>query len=569
VEPAIASDRSRRTNADPPPSLPRESLSVNAWPHRILTSGHEAPLVWSIVVNVLCGLVAIDAAVALAGWVLSNPTLTNPIHGLGPMRWTTALAFLMVSIAIVLRHIRSPARVLVSVGDILSLAPLGIALFSLFTNLFQSTPGIPHLVYLRSSDFAASHLFPESFRQLPWRMSFGAGLGVATLSLALLLLDRLRRISTTLLSVGIMLSLAAICGFLFRARHLFGPGLIDAMSVQTALSLLALFAAAFAARPMREPMRSLFAPELGIEARMELLVGTWALPLLIGLAVQDGFRRGWYEPSLALALFAVAVIGLQTLLIWRSDLALTQLIKNKQRMEEVLRKNEKLAVAGRLAASISHEINNPLESISNLLYLIRTSDSSAEQHTYADMAIEELRRVTQITTQTLSFYRENTAPILSDVNPILESSVQLLRGKISSMGIDVVEEYYPPLPAIICSAGELRQVLVNLISNALDATPRGGRIVVRAALSKAWTRAGKSVLRIAVADSGSGMPPRVLARVFEPFYTTKEKTGNGLGLWVAADLIEKHGGWMKVRSSTVGGHQGTTFQLVLPIGSAE
>jgi signal transduction histidine kinase len=485
------------------------------------------------------------------------------------MRWTPAVAFLMLSIAIVLRHIRSPARILVSVGDVLSLAPLGIALFSLFTGLFQSTPGIPHLVYLQSSAFAASHLFPESFQHIPWRMSFGAGLGVAALALALLLLDRLRRVSTALLSVGIMLSLAAICGFLFRARHLFGPGLIDAMSVQTALSLLLLYAAAFAARPTREPMRSLFAPELGIEARMELLIGTWALPLLIGLAVQDGFRRGWYEPSLALAIFAVAVIGLQTLLIWRSDLALTQLTKNKQQMEGVLRRNEKLAVAGRLAASISHEINNPLESISNLLYLIRTSDVLEEQHGYADMATEELRRVSQITTQTLSFYRENTAPILSDVAPILESSVQLLRGKISSMGVDVVEEYYPPLPAIVCSAGELRQVLVNLISNALDATPRGGRIVIRAALSKAWTRADKSVLRITVCDSGTGMPPHVLARVFEPFYTTKEKTGNGLGLWVAADLIEKHGGWMKVRSRTSGDFRGTAFQLVLPIGSAD
>jgi len=558
----------RRPQEAPSDSVPRPL--VRAWPRRILTSGYEAPLVWSIVVHVFCGIVFLRTAMTLDGWIQSRPSFSLQVFSLpsrsfDPMIWTTALSLFLLSIAIVLRHIRRPVRFVVYVADIFSLASMGIALFSLFTRLFESTPGIPRLLYLHASAFAASHFLPS----IPWRMSLGGSLGIAILALAVLLLDRLRRICTTLLSIGITLALAAICAFLFHAHQLFGTSLLDAMNVQTAFSLLLLNAAAFAVRPLREPMRSLFAPELGIEARMELLVGTWALPILIGLAVRDGFRRGWYEPSLALALFAVAIIGLQTLLIWRSDLALIQLTKNKQRMEEVMRKNEKLAVAGRLAASISHEINNPLESISNLLYLIRTGSSLEEQYNYADMATEELRRVTQITMQTLSFYRENTAPRLSDVAPILESSVQLLRGKISSMGVDVVEEYYPPLPAIVCSAGELRQVLVNLISNALDATPRGGRIVVRAALSKAWTRGGKSVIRIAVADSGCGMPPAVLARVFEPFYTTKEKTGNGLGLWVAADLVEKHGGWMKVRSCIRGKHPGTTFQLVLPVGSGE
>ena len=554
-----------RRRKDSPESSYGAIASVTAWSTPIPTTGYEARTVWLVVVNACCGLVAIAAAITLTGWIEAKPALTTPIHGLGPTRWTTALALLMIALAILVRQSRRPLQGLVALADVFSLAPLGIALFSLFTELFESTPGIPNLLYSRASALAEARLLPG----VPWRISVSASLGIAILSMAILLLDRMRRISTSLLALGTVLSLAAICGFLFQAHQLFGDLLLDAMSIQTVLSLLLLYVASFACRPIREPMRSLFAPELGIEARIELLVGTWVLPLLIGLAVRDGFVRGWYEPSFALGLFAVAVIGLQTLLIWRSHRALTNLTRNKARMEDALRKNEKLAVAGRLAASISHEINNPLEAISNLLYLIRTSDTIDEQHRYADMATDELRRVTQITTQTLNFYRENTAPVLSDVTPILESSIQLLRGKISSMGVDVVEEYYPPLPAIICSAGELRQVLVNLISNALDATPRGGRIVVRAATSKSWTRAGKNVIRIAVGDSGSGMSPGVLAHVFEPFYTTKAKTGNGLGLWVAADLIEKHGGWMKVRSNTNGQHKGTTFQLVLPTGSAE
>jgi signal transduction histidine kinase len=546
-------------------SVPHAMTPSSAWPSHLAVPGLEAPLVWSVVVYILCGVVGAGAATSLIGWIRATPLLTMPLQGFDPMHCTAGLALLLLALAIVLRHIRRTIHFVVYLTDTFALSALGIALFTLFTRLFESTPGIPHLIYVQASSFAMLHL-PAS---LPWRMSAGSSLGIVMLALAVLLLDRLRRISVTLLAVGIMLSLAALCGFLFHAHQLFGSSLLEAMTVQTAISLLLLYAAAFASRPMREPMRSLFAPELGIEARMELLVGTWALPLLIGLAVRDGYMRGWYEPSFALGLFAVAVIGLQTLLIWRSDVALTQLIRNKQRMEEVLRKNEKLAVAGRLAASISHEINNPLEAISNLLYLINTSDDLAEHHRYAGMATEELRRVTQITTQTLSFYRENTEPVLTDVRPILQSSVQLLRGKISSTGVDVIEQYPPSLPPIVCSAGEVRQVIVNLISNALDATPRGGCIVMRASLSKAWTRSGKGVLRIAVSDSGSGMPPHVLARVFEPFYTTKEKTGNGLGLWVAADLVEKHGGWMKVRSSTSNGHRGTTFQLVLPIGSGD
>jgi signal transduction histidine kinase len=567
VDSETTSTRWKRRKDDAAAPSARQPAPEDAWPRRIFTAGYEAPVLWSMVVYGFCGLVLVAAVVTLMGWIEAKPALTTPFHDFSPTRWTAALCFTLLVFAILLRHVRRPGAFFSPLADVFALAPLGIALVSFFTTVFDSTPGIPHKIYVAATTLAAQHLQLQP--EIPWRMSLGSDIGIGVLAFALFVLDRLRRFSTALLSGGIMLSLAAICGFLFQAHQFFGATLLDAMSIQSALSLLLLYAATFATRPLREPMRSLFAPELGIEARMELLVGTWALPLLIGLAVRDGIRRGWYEPSFALGLFAVAVIGLQTILIWRSDLALTQLTRNKQRMEEVLRKNEKLAVAGRLAASISHEINNPLESISNLLYLIRTSDTIEEQHEYADMATEELRRVTQITTQTLSFYRENTAPVLSDVTPILESSVQLLRGKISSLGVDLIEEYYPPMPAIVCSAGELRQVLVNLISNALDATPRGGRIVVRAALSKAWTRANKSVIRIAVSDTGCGMPPHVLARVFEPFFTTKEKTGNGLGLWVAADLIEKHGGWMKVKSSTSGSRHGTTFQLVLPVGSTE
>ncbi|WP_161570952.1 sensor histidine kinase [Granulicella sibirica] len=467
------------------------------------------------------------------------------------------MSILLLGLAMLLKRNPETGGAAVTIADILTLLAVTLAGISMIEYV---TGPLPLYEQWNMANIASAR--PGS---IPGRMSVGTILGVTMLSVCLFALDRVPKLCTALLSFGIMLALAAVCGFLYKARQLAGGRILDAMSVQTAISLLALYSAAFASRPLREPMLSLFAPELGAEARMELLIGTWALPILIGLMVKLGYQREWYEVPFALGLFAVAVVSLQTFLIWRSDFALTRLTRNKQKLEEVLRKNEKLAVAGRLAASISHEINNPLEAISNLLFLIRTSDGLEEQHRYADMATEELRRVSQITTQTLSFYRESTRPELAEIVPILESSVQLLRGKIKSLGLQVVEEYTEPIPQLVCSPGELRQVVVNLISNALDATPRDGRIVVRASRSRSWTRAGTNVVRIAIADSGSGMPPEVLARVFEPFYTTKEKTGNGLGLWVAADLVEKQGGWMKVRSITYGRHKGTTFAIVLPL----
>lgn len=523
--------------------------------------GRNFAQVWPALVNVACYMVFVAGGLTLLGWAQREPSLVSLFMGYSPTKWNAAVSLVALAVAVLLRRTARPGKF----SEVLADALAGIALAIVLGTLIEyGTGGWPYLDNWARVDAGAMSHSP-----IPARMSIGAASDLGLVALAVMMLDRARRISATLLALATMLALSAVCGFLYGVKSASGASLPSAMGIQTSVSILLLCWACFAARPGREPIRSLFAPELGMEARIELLLGTWILPLLIGVAVKEGLEHGWYDPAFALGLFAVLLISLQTGLIWRSDYALTQLTRNKAKMEDVLRKNEKLAVAGRLAASISHEINNPLESISNLLYLIRTSDQVEDQHGYADLATEELRRVTQITTQTLSFYRESATPKLADMVPIVQSSVQLLRGKISSLGIEVVERYQASVPAIVCSAGELRQVLVNLISNALDATPRGGKIVVRASLSKAWARGNRRVVRIVVADSGSGMPPAVLARVFEPFYTTKEKTGNGLGLWVAADLVEKHGGWMKVRSRTWGTRRGTTFELVLPVGGGD
>jgi PAS domain S-box-containing protein len=221
---------------------------------------------------------------------------------------------------------------------------------------------------------------------------------------------------------------------------------------------------------------------------------------------------------------------------------------DRKRSEEALRRSEKLAVTGRLAASIAHEINNPLEAITNLLFLMRnftTLDDKAQN--YVSMAEHEVRRIAEIAQQTLRFYRQSTLPARATMAELLDSVISLHQGRFNSLDIHVERDYDPSLE-LFCFAGEIRQVIANLVGNAVDAISGGGRILVRARNSQNWTEPSQAGVRFVVADTGSGMEPEVRERIFEPFFTTKEVTGTGLGLWVSHAIIVKHHGLVHVRS---------------------
>jgi PAS domain S-box-containing protein len=238
----------------------------------------------------------------------------------------------------------------------------------------------------------------------------------------------------------------------------------------------------------------------------------------------------------------------------------------RKRSEEALRKTEKLAATGRLAASIAHEINNPLEAITNLLYLLRHfSKLKGQTLDYVVQAEHEARRIAEITQQTLRFYRQSTHPARANLAELLDSVLGLYQGRLNSISIHV-ERDYDPLINLFCFAGELRQVFANLIGNAIDASRSGGRLVIRARRSSNWKNAAQHGVRFTVADTGAGMEPEVKARIFEAFFTTKEATGTGLGLWVSHGIIVKHDGLIHVRSRTAqpGRSSGTVFQLFLP-----
>ena len=242
---------------------------------------------------------------------------------------------------------------------------------------------------------------------------------------------------------------------------------------------------------------------------------------------------------------------------------------------EQMRAVQRLAIMGRLTGSVVHEINNPLESITNLIYLLRVDKLlPAHLRDYVDLAEQELGRVTQISRQTLTFHRETQTPERVALSSLLNEVLLLFRKRLIDKRITVVKRFESEEPVLIFP-GEIRQVYANLIANAIEATAPGGRIAIRLRRTRRFishpgahnsgfqsSAEGMSVL---VADSGSGIPPAVRQKLGQPFFTTKGQHGTGLGLWVSHAIVRRYHGEMHLRSSTAEGRHGTTFCIFMPL----
>jgi PAS domain S-box-containing protein len=232
--------------------------------------------------------------------------------------------------------------------------------------------------------------------------------------------------------------------------------------------------------------------------------------------------------------------------------------------QDAMLRAEKLAVAGRLAASIAHEINNPLEAIANLLYLILHADSPNEASEHAAIALDELMRVSLITQQTLKFHRQSGAPKPTLLSEVLQTVLTLFRGKLAASQVKVDLRVEREVP-IACMPSEIQQVLANLVGNSIEAMPNGGRLLIRIRPSCDWRDGRTQGIRLTLLDTGTGMDRNTMRRIFEPFFTTKTDTGTGLGMWVVAQLTERHHGHLRVASSQSPGRSGTAFSLFLPL----
>lgn len=233
----------------------------------------------------------------------------------------------------------------------------------------------------------------------------------------------------------------------------------------------------------------------------------------------------------------------------------------QQQAEEALRKTEKFAAAGRMAASIAHEINNPLEAVMNLCFLLGQENLSAEGRNRLNAMSEELDRVSHITKQTLEFYRQTSTAGPVDITEPINAAVSLCARRAEVSGAKITTTC--KTPAIVYGfSGELRQLFANLIGNAIEA----GSNTIKIRVTPGWdgienSRRGVYVL---VADNGPGIPANATEKLFEPFFTTKADKGTGLGLWVSRGIVQKHDGWIRVRSSHKAAYKGTTFCMFLP-----
>jgi PAS domain S-box-containing protein len=239
----------------------------------------------------------------------------------------------------------------------------------------------------------------------------------------------------------------------------------------------------------------------------------------------------------------------------------------RHRAEEAMLRAEKLAVAGRLAASVAHEINNPLEAVSNLLFLITLSETTESAREHARVALEQLMRVSLITQQTLKFHRQSGTPSNTRLSEIIENVRVLFGPRLTASGIQVNIRSKEEVD-VNCMPSEAQQIFANLMANAIEAMPKGGRLQVRLRSSRDWRDGKTPGMRITFADTGTGVDRATMRQIFEPFFTTKAETGTGLGLWVVAQLVERHGGQVRVWSRRRAGSSGTAFSVFLPLNEA-
>ena len=240
-------------------------------------------------------------------------------------------------------------------------------------------------------------------------------------------------------------------------------------------------------------------------------------------------------------------------------------IHDQKIAEEGVRRSEKLAAMGRLAATMAHEINNPLTSVTNSIYLaLQDPALSEETRGFLTVADQELARAVQVATQTLRFHKQATAPARVDITDIMDSVLSLYARKFRSASI-MLQREYRDRGELFCFSAELRQVFANVISNSVDAMSKGGRLRVRVRCGKTWKNATIPGVAVLVADTGDGIPDFLQQTIFEPFVSTKETTGTGLGLWVSEGIVKKHNGRICLRSSVHPVRHGTTVSMFFPL----
>jgi signal transduction histidine kinase len=501
------------------------------------------------------GAASLLALLTLAGWQFRVRALREPLGGF--FEPNTALCVLLLSAAVVLFRWRD-RRWFRATGIASASVVAGLCAVILYEQIRNVNTGISQL-------FFHHRLGDWTLPTAPGQFAPNTAITLGLLSVALLIAYTKGRkeLAQNMTGMAMVFSTLAIIGHAYGVRFLYYLKIPGYMSFPIALSLVVLGTGMLmAVAPDGWMAMVLRSDAAGVLSRRVLFITYMTLPLLGYIAV--GYERNhWISYPFGTSLVVVAGLLILTSTVVRSAREIRRLERERLLSEDRLLEAEKLAVTGRLAATLAHEVNNPLEAVMNILYLLGSDDSmNNNSREFLKLAEEELLRVTHITRQTLAFYREPSSPVAAKPAELARQVIRMFQPKIDNKKILV--SFSSRLDSeYVVHPGEFKQIVTNLLANAIDAVGRGGTIVLRVRPGREWS-GGEAGFRITVADNGVGISRPDRKRLFQPFFTTKGQKGTGLGLWVTQGLVTKHGGHLQMHSSTRGQHRGTTFSIFFP-----
>ncbi len=484
------------------------------------------------------------AVFVLLGWELKSPTV---IHLMAP---NTAACFILAAISLYMyQHTQRWARILAVVSAAVVLVFAAATLTEYLTRLNFGIDGL--LFHSRMDLWFAPDLPPGRFAKNTAISFVLAGTGL------LFLRARLR------VPVMQFFALAVFSvAYLGLVGHLYGvPTFYSGwMSKTTAISFLVLSLGMLFADPSRGIAGIVLRRSGGGYLARRLLLLILPMIPLLGFVRLLLDRRGIASPAVITALVVSMNVAIQVGTFLLVAAALNTAEERRENAEIALRRGEKLAATGRFAATVAHEMNNPLAAVVNLIYLAQSSpEASTHVRGLLEAAQQELKRVAHISRQTLAFYKDNATAEHFESAELLQDIVFIMQAKIQNKSL--VLETRCAECWINAVKGEVRQVVSNLVSNAIDASPNGGIVLLRCSPS------GENTIRVEVTDHGQGISSGDLRKLYQPFFTTKADVGNGLGLWVSKNLVEKNSGTITVTTSTDLGNSGTTFAVTFPAGT--
>lgn len=495
----------------------------------------------------LASLIILAGLCVIAGWHFRIPVLKGEALGtfVAP---NTGLLFVLCGLSIILQL--SGGRWRPEVGAVIAVLVSMFALATVAEYAFRIDFGIDQV-------FMANRLADWNL-PLPGRFVLNSALAFLMSGISLLTLRMPQRALSEYFSLPVLLiSYLSLIAYLYGAKQLYS----HVMAVHTAVLFAVLGIALLCAPACPVLAETLLSPFTGAVASRKMIFAVIILLPAFG-AIQLWAEEGnLVSLRFGIAISVIAfVVVFTALAIWTAA-SLNEADRKKAEVEAALLRSGQIAAAGRMAASIAHEINNPLESITNIIYLLKNGaiPEDLRKH-YLNTAESELIRVAAIARRTLGFYREEAKPTQIDVCVLLDSLLDVYRNKLERKV--TVRRLYADNALILAKAGEIRQVISNIIANALDSM-RGEESSLDINVS-----ANAKTVVVEIADNGCGIAAENLGHVFDPFFTTKKDVGTGLGLWVSRELVIRNSGTISVSSSTDPETHGTLFQLIFPAAAA-